>query len=322
MKSNQGFILNKKWNVNAKHALYRSDGTWYHVLVDFPGAYFDDHGYLLFNTEEEYRSSKYFNVTKEVGISRGISKIPGYVRIIPDNSDFLQNELLLAIHQEVDSGGSPVFTKQQLIDKGLDIFVPDSTKKQFMSEEILSSTLNEVKYRKIIAPLANNFYLLIDRPVDVDKSDLSDEAIDVAITLHKLTIGNVPTSDEQVLTRRRHGQSRLRMLTLNNYGHRCAFCDVDDDSLLVASHVVRWADDPIARGDLSNIICLCRFHDPLFEQGYICLTDDCQIETISSSNKTVSTNLALITGFRSPKQFPPLPEYLRRHRQRNRQNAT
>jgi hypothetical protein len=258
-------------------------------------------------------------------IDSAFSKISNYINTssaMQDNSKLLQDELLLAIHQKVNSAGSPVFTKQQLIDKGLDVSLPDLSKNQLMPEEILSSTLDELKNLQIIAPLSNNDYLLIDSPIDVDQSDLSDESIDVAITNRKLIIGNVPTSDEQVLARRRHGQSRLRILTLYNYNHCCALCDVNDDSLLIASHVVRWADDPIARGDLSNIICLCRFHDPLFEQGYICLTDDYQIETISSSSKTISTNLALITGFKHPIKFPPSLDYLRRHRQRKRQNAT
>jgi len=41
-------MLNHKWGVNAKHALYRDDGRWYHVLEKFPGALFDSHGYVFF----------------------------------------------------------------------------------------------------------------------------------------------------------------------------------------------------------------------------------------------------------------------------------
>ena len=43
-----GAMLNHKWGVNAKHALYRDDGRWYHVLEKFPGALFDSHGYVFF----------------------------------------------------------------------------------------------------------------------------------------------------------------------------------------------------------------------------------------------------------------------------------
>jgi hypothetical protein len=41
-------------------------------------------------------------------------------------------------------------------------------------------------------------------------------------------------------------------------------CDVADPSLLVASHVIGWAERVDTRGDVKNIICLCRFHDALF----------------------------------------------------------
>jgi len=49
----------------------------------------------------------------------------------------------------------------------------------------------------------------------------------------------------------------LRKKTLANYRESCALCDVNDKGLLVSSHIARWADQPEARGLLSNTICLC-----------------------------------------------------------------
>jgi len=43
--------------------------------------------------------------------------------------------------------------------------------------------------------------------------------------------------------------------------------------LLVASHVVGWAESVEDRGILANVICLCRIHDALFEAGYWSLSD-------------------------------------------------
>lgn len=56
MPKPSGKKLNDEWGVGAAHALYREDGTWYHVLEKFPGALFDAHGYVLFETETAYRN--------------------------------------------------------------------------------------------------------------------------------------------------------------------------------------------------------------------------------------------------------------------------
>lgn len=72
-----GNILNQKWEVGAKHALFHRDGFWYHKLERFPGAYFDSAGYVLFNTEEEYKSSPHLSIGKTVYV------IPGCIRFIP-----------------------------------------------------------------------------------------------------------------------------------------------------------------------------------------------------------------------------------------------
>lgn len=79
----RGNSLNTEWGVNAKHALYREDGRWYHVLERFPGALFDAHGYVVFQTEADFRNCSYLSIGNEVNVkhSKGISAIPGYVRV-------------------------------------------------------------------------------------------------------------------------------------------------------------------------------------------------------------------------------------------------
>ena len=49
-----GAFLNKILRINAKHALYRADGKWYHNLKTFPGVLFDENGLIFFPTEETY----------------------------------------------------------------------------------------------------------------------------------------------------------------------------------------------------------------------------------------------------------------------------
>jgi 5-methylcytosine-specific restriction protein A len=80
-----GKLLNDLWNVGAKHALYREDGKWYHNLADFPGVLFDSNGYIVFQTEEDYRKSSYLRITEDLHIRNGISSIPEYVRVSEAN---------------------------------------------------------------------------------------------------------------------------------------------------------------------------------------------------------------------------------------------
>ena len=81
MRKLTGRFLKKKWNVEAKHALYREDGKWYHHLERFPGALFDFNGFIVFETKEEYEACGHLMHGKDLNVTgNGISGIPGYVR--------------------------------------------------------------------------------------------------------------------------------------------------------------------------------------------------------------------------------------------------
>jgi hypothetical protein len=83
MKTITGEYLNDLWGVGAVHALYIHDGHWYHKLRKFPGALFDSNGYVVFNTEEEYRQSPHLQIRKQISVPGRIATIPGYVRVAP-----------------------------------------------------------------------------------------------------------------------------------------------------------------------------------------------------------------------------------------------
>src|SRR5262249_44111028 len=138
----------------------------------------------------------------------------------------------------------------------------------------LSRVLQEFRRMGLLHHVERGVDLLLDTPISVEAEDYPDAALDIAIDREELRIDDVPTGDTIILARRRRGQSRLRLHALSNYENRCALCDVTEIELLIASHIVRWADNSEARGRLSNILCLCRMHDALFEGGYISVTDD------------------------------------------------
>jgi len=84
MASRVGELLNQKWRIGARHALYHKDGVWYNQLTRFPGALCDPRGYVVFRTEEEFRSCSRLRIGKEVNVSGHVSQISGYVLLPRD----------------------------------------------------------------------------------------------------------------------------------------------------------------------------------------------------------------------------------------------
>lgn len=84
MPEKTGKKLNEEWTVNASHALYDKNGRWYHCLKYFPAAFFDDCGYIWFQTEQNYRECSYLDINDEtniVHVKGTISDIPEYVNM-------------------------------------------------------------------------------------------------------------------------------------------------------------------------------------------------------------------------------------------------
>jgi hypothetical protein len=207
--------------------------------------------------------------------------------------------------------------RQLLIEQELKQIIQDTNSIGITPSQTMSRILQELGQSGLITLKGDGVYLLLSETIDIEKEDLPEEAIDIALRENKLRLGVVPTDDLIAVTRRRKGQQRIRRLSLENYRNRCGFCDIQDRSLLVAAHIVRWADRPEQRGNLHNVICMCRFHDTLFEHGYIAMKNDYSIIKRSSTKSSFLDYLLLqTTHFYSPLDFQPLPEFLETHRNR------
>ncbi|HWV99846.1 MAG TPA: hypothetical protein VNZ64_09165 [Candidatus Acidoferrum sp.] len=80
-----GRHLNKKHKLGAQHALYRRDGKWFHHLKQFPGVLCDENGFILFQTEEDYKKHPGLQHAQDLHAPDGIASFPGYVRF-PDKA--------------------------------------------------------------------------------------------------------------------------------------------------------------------------------------------------------------------------------------------
>ena len=229
-----------------------------------------------------------------------------------------RDAVIEALHRFSDRHYTRRITRQQLIDEELERIVRATDSEGVTPSQTLSRVLQELRNDNILYFASDGVYVLLDDPIRLEEEDLTVDTLDFAIQQKKLTIGNVPADDQLALTRQRRGQNRIRTLTLQNYGARCALCDIAEAQLLVASHISRWADDPEGRGDLTNVICFCRFHDVLFEYGYMSLTDDYKLLKKSNPpSQTIKYLLDMSERFRLPGDYCPSSQYLNKHRLRN-----
>ena len=81
-RTNSGARLQKDWQIPAKQARYHKDGVWFMPLEKFPGALCDPDGYVVFATQREYDTSQHLSIGNRVNVKAGVSRIPGYVRVL------------------------------------------------------------------------------------------------------------------------------------------------------------------------------------------------------------------------------------------------
>lgn len=126
--------------------------------------------------------------------------------------------------------------------------------------------------------------------------------------------------DIERLVKTRVNQSLFRKVVLNNYSNSCAICNLNINSLLVASHIIKWSSNQINRLNPENGLCLCNIHDKAFELGYIGIRSDFKI-LISPYLNHIEEKETFQAFFKRheyhsiklPDKFYPNPEFLEQH---------
>ena len=114
-------------------------------------------------------------------------------------------------------------------------------------------------------------------------------------------------------------QGIFRENAIRNFDGRCCISGMLDKKLLVASHIVPWAEDKTIRLDPSNGLLLYAEYDRLFDQYYFTVEDDLRIRVVpwfKECGKPVRDTLGRIDGriIRDGILKPINREYLKRHR--------
>jgi putative restriction endonuclease len=91
----------------------------------------------------------------------------------------------------------------------------------------------------------------------------------------------------------RQKQSLFRKRVLENFDNRCCLTGIPETRLLVASHIVPWADAMESRLDPKNGISLFVLYDKLFDEGYFSLSEDLKV-VVTSKVKTLNLQLQKI----------------------------
>ncbi len=129
-------------------------------------------------------------------------------------------------------------------------------------------------------------------------------------------VGEVRTASVDV----RLKQDFFRRSVLASYESRCCMSGLSADELIVASHIVPWAEDVKNRLNPHNGLCLSSIHDRAFDRGLITVTPNMVVRVSRKVAKLATGSklgalLAALEGHKitMPRKFWPAPEFLRWH---------
>lgn len=131
------------------------------------------------------------------------------------------------------------------------------------------------------------------------------------------------TVDENVVTETkvRRGQALFRAAVLSAYQRRCCVTGLAEPRLLVASHIIPWADDPNHRLNPRNGLCLNALHDRAFDHGLITFDEGMRLVLAPSlaaeTSEWAAASFTRYSGqpLRLPEKFRPDEAALAHHRE-------
>lgn len=169
-------------------------------------------------------------------------------------------------------------------------------------------------------------YALYEQEVKAADIIVAQESNPQTISMKLITHFDLTKEGEDVASesKRRKGQDYFRRMILANYGGRCALTGIDIPQLLLASHIIPWADKSHKKDRLNpcNGICLSALYDKAFDQGLITISPDDYCVVLSSvlrENETkeyFDKHFGIIIGKKlmMPTQYLPNRDFLAYHR--------
>lgn len=147
--------------------------------------------------------------------------------------------------------------------------------------------------------------------------DLADQwADELEVELPPAEMGRTRSAMVQV----RVNQMRFRKSVLVGYNTTCCISGLQNEQLLIASHIVPWSEDHHNRLNPQNGLCLSALHDRAYDQGLITVLPDYTVR-VSAKLKAKSADAFLQESLlrfdkapiRLPTRLAPAPNFLAWH---------
>lgn len=127
--------------------------------------------------------------------------------------------------------------------------------------------------------------------------------------------------DRESWVKQRVNQQFFRRRVLSAYDYRCCVTGMRVPDLLIASHIVPWAEDKKNRLNPRNGLCLNPFHDRAFDRHLMWIDEDFRIHfrmDLRTKHPSELGEGAWLVGFEGkrlilPKDFEPDAELLLKH---------
>ena len=127
---------------------------------------------------------------------------------------------------------------------------------------------------KVCQPIWDEFYNDQERlflEAEIIKSQMTKQPIEKVLGISET---NLQGKVRESVVKQRVNQNVFRTMILNNYESTCAITGINIPSMLIASHIIPWADDERNRLNPENGICLSPLYDKAFDKGYITISPD------------------------------------------------
>jgi putative restriction endonuclease len=163
-----------------------------------------------------------------------------------------------------------------------------------------------------------------------DWEALGFESEQLKATLHQKNIEDVIDLDNiqlpeagverEAIVKVRVNQQFFRTTVLAAYHFECCITGLNITSLLNASHIIPWANDPKNRVNPRNGLCLNALHDRAFDRGLLTITENFRVKISSLVRDTqriaVQEYLLKYDGveINLPDKFVPDQDFLAYHR--------
>ncbi|WP_019988929.1 HNH endonuclease [Rudanella lutea] len=105
-------------------------------------------------------------------------------------------------------------------------------------------------------------------------ADYQGKTIEEAHPDIEFDLKNLKGEVKERLVKTRVNQSVFRQMILKTYQSQCAISGIDLPELLVAGHIIPWAENERERLNPENGICLSNLYDRAYEKGLICIDTD------------------------------------------------